>query len=132
MDGPRMQEIADQAGKNKALLHYYRNKQKLFEAVFTRAFSQIFPDIQRFFISRLPIKEKLETDRKIIDLKTTITHLAASKLKNGVFTSPEYIRELQAETIAKLNHELHKIQLLEAKEKLHFILGILFLSLAIR
>ena len=62
MDGARMQEIADQAGINKALLHYYfRNKQKLFEAIFTRAFSQIFPDIQGFFISRLPIEEKLET-----------------------------------------------------------------------
>jgi len=35
MAGARMQEIADKAGINKALLHYYyRNKQMLFEAVF--------------------------------------------------------------------------------------------------
>ena len=34
-DGARMQEIADTAEINKALLHYYfRNKDKLFEAVF--------------------------------------------------------------------------------------------------
>ncbi|MDB9755955.1 TetR/AcrR family transcriptional regulator, partial [Winogradskyella sp.] len=40
MDGARMQEIADKAGINKALLHYYyRNKQLLFEAVFKNAFS---------------------------------------------------------------------------------------------
>ena len=34
-DAARMQEIADEAGINKALLHYYyRSKEKLFEAVF--------------------------------------------------------------------------------------------------
>jgi TetR/AcrR family transcriptional regulator len=35
MAGARMQEVADQAGINKALLHYYfRSKQRLFEGVF--------------------------------------------------------------------------------------------------
>jgi AcrR family transcriptional regulator len=35
MDGARMQEIADEAGMNKALLHYYyRSKENLFKAVF--------------------------------------------------------------------------------------------------
>lgn len=35
MVGARMQEVADEAGINKALLHYYfRNKQQLFEEVF--------------------------------------------------------------------------------------------------
>jgi TetR/AcrR family transcriptional regulator len=34
MTGARMQEIADKAGINKALLHYYyRTKEKLFEKV---------------------------------------------------------------------------------------------------
>lgn len=41
-DGSRMQEIADEAGINKALLHYYfRSKDKLFNKVFTNVFSQI-------------------------------------------------------------------------------------------
>lgn len=36
-DGARMQEIADKAGINKALLHYYfRSKQKLFHKVFKK------------------------------------------------------------------------------------------------
>jgi AcrR family transcriptional regulator len=36
-DGARMQEIADKAGINKALLHYYfRSKQKLFRTVFKK------------------------------------------------------------------------------------------------
>ena len=40
-DGARMQEIADEAGINRALLHYYfRSKQGLFEAVFEYMFEQ--------------------------------------------------------------------------------------------
>jgi TetR/AcrR family transcriptional regulator len=40
-DGARMQEIADEAGINRALLHYYfRSKQGLFEAVFAHMFEQ--------------------------------------------------------------------------------------------
>ena len=36
-DGARMQEIADKAGINKALLHYYfRSKQKLFRIIFRK------------------------------------------------------------------------------------------------
>ncbi|MBT3207734.1 MAG: TetR/AcrR family transcriptional regulator [Bacteroidetes bacterium] len=38
----RMQEIADEAGINKALLHYYyRSKDKLFESVFTTVIKQL-------------------------------------------------------------------------------------------
>lgn len=46
MAGARMQEIADAAGINKAMLHYYyRSKQLLFEAVFTQAFSLLAPQL---------------------------------------------------------------------------------------
>ncbi|MEA3443822.1 MAG: TetR/AcrR family transcriptional regulator [Bacteroidota bacterium] len=44
MEGARMQEIANEAGINKALLHYYfRSKQKLFDAIFEEAFRQFIP-----------------------------------------------------------------------------------------
>lgn len=44
MDGARMQEIADQAGINKALLHYYfRSKEKLFLEVFKKEAAQFLP-----------------------------------------------------------------------------------------
>lgn len=40
-DGARMQEIADEAGINKAMLHYYyRSKDKLYEAVFRYVFTR--------------------------------------------------------------------------------------------
>lgn len=46
MDGARMQEIADEAQINKALLHYYyRSKQQLFEAVFIHAFTALAPQL---------------------------------------------------------------------------------------
>ena len=44
LDGARMQEIADEAGMNKALLHYYfRSKEKLFKMVFREAMGTFFP-----------------------------------------------------------------------------------------
>ncbi|NOR74077.1 MAG: TetR family transcriptional regulator [Draconibacterium sp.] len=62
MDGSRMQEIADEAGINKALLHYYfRTKQKLFEAIFKKVFKHTFPNIGDFMLSDLQIEEKLAT-----------------------------------------------------------------------
>jgi TetR/AcrR family transcriptional regulator len=41
--GARMQEIADEAGVNKALLHYYfRNKSRLADAIFQRVAGAVF------------------------------------------------------------------------------------------
>ena len=46
MEGARMQEIADEAGINKAMLHYYyRSKDKLFEAVFKETFLKLVPNL---------------------------------------------------------------------------------------
>ena len=46
MAGARMQDIADEAGINKALLHYYfRSKEKLFEVIFKEAFAKFWPEI---------------------------------------------------------------------------------------
>ena len=44
--GARMQEIADEAGINKAMLHYYfRSKKKLFEVIFNEAIGEMIPHI---------------------------------------------------------------------------------------
>ncbi len=43
LEGARMQEIANEAGINKALLHYYfRSKEKLFNHIFENALSSVF------------------------------------------------------------------------------------------
>ena len=45
--GARMQHIADRAGINKAMLHYYfRSKDKLFELVFRHKMKQFVPQIE--------------------------------------------------------------------------------------
>lgn len=58
--GARMQEIADEAGINKAMLHYcFKNKELLFQAVFMNAFSQLAPQINEIFNSRNSVFEKI-------------------------------------------------------------------------
>jgi AcrR family transcriptional regulator len=45
LEGARMQEIADRAGINKALLHYYfRSKDQLFDAVFQEIIGKMMPN----------------------------------------------------------------------------------------
>jgi len=61
MHGARMQDIADEAGINKALLHYYfRSKEKLFEVIFLEAANKLFPKINMIFESDAPFFEKIE------------------------------------------------------------------------
>lgn len=61
MNGARMQEIADNAGINKAMLHYYyRSKQLLFEAVFNHAFSLLAPQLNAILNDDASIEEKIK------------------------------------------------------------------------
>ena len=60
MAGARMQDIADEAGINKALVHYYfRNKDKLFDVIFTEAALKLFPRINIIFDSDANLFEKI-------------------------------------------------------------------------
>ena len=123
LDGSRMQEIADHAGINKALLHYYfRTKQKLFEAIFKKVFKHVFPKIEMLVLSDLPIEEKLGTFiEKYIDVLLKNPYLPAFILKemnrDPVFLAsvmksqgvhPEHIlkmfeKEMEAGTISKMD-----------------------------
>lgn len=61
LEGARMQEIADEAGINKSLLHYYfRSKDKLFHAVFIEAFQKFLPQIDSLILTQAPVAVKLE------------------------------------------------------------------------
>src|SRR5271169_392301 len=61
MAGARMQDIADEAGINKALLHYYfRSKDKLFEMIYLEEAKKFFPKISMIFQSELPLFEKIK------------------------------------------------------------------------
>ena len=60
LDGARMQDIADHAEINKALLHYYfRTKDKLFSAVFEMIAKKIFKKFAPVFDDDLNLEEKI-------------------------------------------------------------------------
>jgi TetR/AcrR family transcriptional regulator len=58
--GARMQEIAQEAGVNQALLHYYfRSKDRLAEAVFTQIAGRLIPSVFEILGSDASIEEKV-------------------------------------------------------------------------
>jgi TetR/AcrR family transcriptional regulator len=60
MDGARMQDIANKAGINKSLLHYYfRTKDKLFETVFQKLAGKLFAKFAPVFEENLCLEEKI-------------------------------------------------------------------------
>lgn len=66
MDAARMQEIANEAGINKALLHYYyRSKQQLFEAIFKSAFLVLAPQLNQVINEDMALFDKINNNRYI-------------------------------------------------------------------
>lgn len=64
-DGARTEDIAKEAGINRALLHYYyRDKQTMFNMIFEERFKEFFGGIFKIFGSDNPILEKI---RLLID-----------------------------------------------------------------
>lgn len=62
LQGARMQKIADKAGINKSLLHYYyRSKFKLFEIILSSSLKYFIPNILKIFEDdELDFQEKME------------------------------------------------------------------------
>ena len=70
LSGARMDEIAKEAGVNKALLHYYfRSKERLFERVFSEAFGQFFQKIIHLLESDLPLDVKIY---RVVDMYSSM------------------------------------------------------------
>jgi len=85
MDGAKMQEIADRAGINKALLHYYyRSKEKLYETVARAIIGKALPAIRQVIESDQPLEDKLrrfiETYIDIISKNTFIPLFIISEI----------------------------------------------------
>lgn len=59
--GARMQEIADRAEINKGLLHYYfKTKDKLFEAVFSKAFDLMVNRLNTILATQQSLDDKID------------------------------------------------------------------------
>lgn len=60
LKGARMQEIADDAGVNKAMLHYYfRSKEKLFDKVFEQSVKSVAPMLMNVFLEKSDLNTKI-------------------------------------------------------------------------
>ncbi len=60
-DGARMQEIAEHAGINKGLLHYYfKTKDKLFEAIFSAALQHMISKIFGILELETTLEQKIQ------------------------------------------------------------------------
>ena len=94
-DGARMQEIADEAGVNKSLVHYYfRNKENIFQAVFEDAFSKLIARLNEIFFSDLAFSVKIETF-----IGYYVTFLSQNAylplfILNGLYEKPDQIRKI--------------------------------------
>lgn len=97
-DGARMQEIADRAGINKAMLHYYyRSKAGLFEAVFRASAAEVFTQAASALRVEQPLLGKLETFiHAYIDLIQANPHLPAFVLEE-LRRNPEELKAVVAE-----------------------------------
>ncbi len=61
MAGARMEEIAKEAGINKAMLHYYfRSKEKLFQVIMSEAKAEMFGRLYPILGSDTPLFQKIE------------------------------------------------------------------------
>ena len=79
IDGARMQEIADQAGVNKALLHYhFRSKADLARAVWLRIASSFVPGIFQMLGSDISLDEKIERFVDAYHTRLASTHICSA------------------------------------------------------
>jgi AcrR family transcriptional regulator len=92
--GARMQDIANQAGINKALLHYYfRSKERLFDHVFEGALSKYFEQMDVLADTSLPIRERIfRYIDNIIDFLSEYPQMAMFIIKE-ISVNPEVFHE---------------------------------------
>src|SRR5688572_8114417 len=105
--GARMQEIAREAGVNSALLHYYfRNKERLGEAVFQRAATQLLPNVIRILASDAELEDKVA---QVVEVE--LTRLSETPYLPGYIISelthhPQRVPQLFATIIGKAPAEV--------------------------
>lgn len=114
LNGARMQEIANRAGINKALLHYYfNNKETLFDFVFKEAFSQFWPRINEELLRDVPFRSVVKA---VVHGYMTMLRerpYLPNFILNELHTNPDRLERLMKEAgfhpevlIAKIQQEI--------------------------
>jgi hypothetical protein len=65
----------------------------------------------------------LKTDDEIITIQTSLKVTASKQFENGTISANDYLNELNAEIISKLNKKVHEIQLVMSKINYQFATG---------
>lgn len=118
MYGARMQDIADEAGINKALLHYYfRSKDKLFDIIFLEAAGKLI----------LSVRDIIGNDRSLEDKITGLCNRYMGLLSenpclpifvlNEIHQNPERIIRMFREKETDLHLQTFFRQIQEAVDK---------------
>jgi outer membrane protein TolC len=67
----------------------------------------------------------MQKDLQVIELRANISRTASSQLDNGVITPSDYVSRLNEEAQSKLNLEVHRVRLAQARVGYLTTLGIL-------
>jgi AcrR family transcriptional regulator len=101
MSAARMQEIADEAGINKALLHYYyRSKERLFDRIFSEVIEKISSGLKSIFEKEMSILQRINSIVDVyIDVLLENSYLPLFVL-NELNHNPERFTDLVKQHIA--------------------------------
>ena len=89
LEGVKMQMVADEAGVNKGLLHYYyKSKAKLFTEVFSIVFNNVLKDVKSLFAD-----DSMSPDEKISKIVDTYFKLLNKNKEMPVFFISEMNRD---------------------------------------
>lgn len=115
--GARTEDIAKEAGVNRALINYYfRSRDKLAEAVFVRVAQSLFPRLMQALLSEMPLREKLQ---EVIDIELTelsanpfmplyvLTELQYHPMRlQSLLTQVIPVEKMQQQLLSTLQHQL--------------------------
>lgn len=133
-EGTRMQEIADEAGINKSLLHYYyRSKEKLFNIIFDDMLTQFTDKIKSLLLSTDNIFELIDY---FVDYYTDFLKKNPAMpifLINEIYQNPERMKQRISEKGLFPKPDLifekfrHQIEIGEIKEinPIYFVFNML-------
>jgi AcrR family transcriptional regulator len=110
-DGARMQEIANEAGVNKSLVHYYfRSKDNIFQAVFEDAFGILLQKINEIFMSDLALVKKIELFVGYYIVFLSRNSYLPLFILNGLYEKPEVIKKLLKKNQLSPEHLMETIR----------------------
>lgn len=136
MDGARMQEIADRAGINKALLHYYfRSKDKLFITIFRNIIRNLFEQINLHLQNNDDVFEFIEkfvtTYIAMLDQNVYLPNFILNEMNRNhenivqIFESEQVIRNLpKLEQMIKKSVETGRIVPVTAQNLIVDMIGL--------